>query len=205
MKHCCILISTVITLALPQRSQADEAYYPEAIMLFASDLAVEASFVKNDGDYFWIKVRTVYNQQSTEVKPHDLLRVKQHTERYATQYFDFSAYDRARFYLQFESDTWSLEGGTSQAVKRTLKDSVWFDFYRSRIKLQADHFNVMYQEFARVYTLSPETGIPMSTLSASDLEAYKDHNTFIRAYESEFTQRRGDTPTRQNIPVPSMY
>lgn len=174
-------------------------------MLFAADLAIEASFVKNDGDYFWIKVSTVYNQQRTEVNSYDLLRVKQHTERYATQYFDFSSYKRARFYPQYESGEWSLEGGTSQAAKPMLEDSVWFDFYRSRIKLQADHFNVMYLEFARIYTLSPETGMPMSTLSVKELETYKDSNTFIRAYESEFTQRRGDSPTRRNIPVPSMY
>lgn len=167
---------------------AEELYYPETHMLMTCDAAVEASFVKNDGDYFWIKIKHVYRLDGHKMKPHDFIRIKQVYQSYAVGPYNFYKYRYARFYLQFRENEWRLYNSSTQGAKRTLTDSLHFDFEFSRVALPAHEFRRSIKEFVKHYAFNPENGKIETELLAGEIEHLKSTNAFILAFTNDYIE-----------------
>lgn len=187
MKHMARAGCWFLYLLLPMLSAAEEMYLPELRLLYAADMVVEASYVKSEGDHFWIKVKTVYKNGAHQVKVNDFLRIQQLSQAYGIGYYDFSMYNKARYYLQFKDHAWQLYGSTTQAAKRILNDTVRFDFQFTDLALPVDEFNTAYKEFIALYQLD-STGRYVSPLDPKRQAALEQSNIFVKTYESDFIE-----------------
>lgn len=187
-------IFVLFALLVVLQVKADEMLYPELNLFGSSDLAVEASFVKNDGPYFWIKVLTVYKKGSYSIKQHDYLRVQQLQSRYSSQYSDLSAYHRARFYLKrAKNDSWVLYTSSAQSAKRLFNDTAYFHFNYSKVKLPIPEFNQAFKEFIAHYQLD-SSGRYRCRCSEAQKKALMTSNRFIATYENDYIDEMTEAP-----------
>lgn len=173
----------ILLVSTPFTSSAKEMYLPELHLLHAADLAVEASYVKEKGDFFWIKVSAVYKNGNHQIEQQDLVQVQKMRGRYTPGYFDFSAYQKARFYLKKQDgDAWALYGGTTQSARRIYNDTVRFNFEVSSVVLHVKTFNSSFQEFLKHYQLD-SAGRYSTSLNEEQVAALKIFNPFVHAFE----------------------
>jgi len=167
---------------------AEELYYPEIHMLMTCDAAVEASFVKNDGDFFWIKVKHVYRLDGHDMKPHDFIRIKQVYQSYSVGPYNFSRYHHARFYLQFKEDEWRLYNGSTQGARQTLVDTLSFDFEFTRTRLPANEFRRCIKEFVKHYKFNTVSGVIETELFQEEVDQLKSTNAFVAAFTQDLIE-----------------
>lgn len=161
---------------------ADGEYFPELIVLYESDLVIDAQYIKSNDDFVWVRVNEVLKDGVYGIKPGDHVRfVKVHSDGCGFP-FNYSAYKRSRIYLSKDTDQWRLMRDQASAVK-WVSDQADMAIGNSSVKLPVKEFNRKLREFIKCYEMKEGMNRFQLLVSEEEIELKAKSNPFIDVFE----------------------
>ncbi len=185
MNHKIVIVLHVL-MFLSLQLLADAQWYPGIAKVYESDVIVEASYVRQTDDHFWIKIKEVLRGEKYGLEAGDYVRVNITTNGSCGFSFKISDYDLGRFYLKKLEGTWQLLRNSSTGLDhlKAGTDSTCFhfgsksfnylkkDFNRNLIEFQTCY--EMYSEGWGFYTIKPDEFIIRKTVTNRLIKHFED-------------------------------
>jgi len=181
MKKAGVLFLLIVFFLIQGR--AEEIYYPELDNLFECDLLVDASYMRADGqDYFLIQLNDVLKGQQYGLKKGDYLRLRQlkHDGCGAPVYHN--NFKRKRYYLKKYDFGWGIHHGTLQSIQN-FDDFGGLKSKRDTMKFCTMTFNEMIVEFLQTYTLNSDSNRYDLMVSEESLKERSKTNIMVAFFE----------------------
>ena len=159
-------LSFVLVLLLPMRTFGVElGWWPELVMLYEADLAIDADLVRYDDDHFWVRVGTVLRDTAYGIGKGDHIRVKRASAHACGFEWRPEAYGRYRLYLQKDQGkgNWSLKDGNADCAIG-IGTATTTLFMPKDIVLPVSDFNRCLLEFQTCYAMN-DTGWTFHTVA----------------------------------------
>lgn len=197
----------IVLLPVYSFSQEEEQLpFPEVMLLYKSDLVVDAYIIKKDSAVYTIKIADVLIGKNQGVKKEQRLQVR-HKNVPGCGFDDFNMSGQliqARFYLQKEQTGWKLcEWQKGAKVNRSATET-YFSFRTENIHIKTKELGSKLREFYQTYSMNPQDSTFRINYSEDSVKLIAKRNVLVRQFEEE--GRSIKTPFRkqelQNDPVP---
>ena len=182
-------IFSLLILLASNTSFADSMWYPGIVKIYDSDLVVDANYVRQNEDFFWIKINDVLRGEKYALRRGDVLRIVNTTSGSCGFSFSITDYTQGRFYLKKAGKTqFKLINNSSTGIDYISNDSTNFYFSHSTFKLKTSEFNRYIKEFQTCYDKYPESMMFSTIVSDSVIALKAKQNPLIAYFESSYRQ-----------------
>lgn len=161
---------------------AEGVYFPELIVLYQSDLVIDAQYMKSNGNFVWVRVNEVLKDTMYGIKSGDYVRfVKVHSDGCGFP-INYNTYKRMRIYLAKEPGQWRLMKGQAASMK-WVTDTADMAIGNSSVKLPVNEFNRGLKEFIKCYEMNEEMNTFQLLISEEEIRSKAKSNPFIYLFE----------------------
>ena len=185
IRRSILLLLLHVALAPPVEAfHSEPGWWPELVMLYASDLAIDADLVRQDEEHFWVRVRTVLRDTAYGIKAGDHIRVDRTSAYDCGWPWRPEVHRRWRLYLHKDpgKGNWSLlEHSADRAIGISTDRTVIF--MPKDIWLPVDEFDRCLLEFQTCYAMDGGDHSFHAVTSVERIDSLAGSNPIIAEFE----------------------
>jgi len=194
----CMLTRLVLLIGflMPGMALANDLLdWSELQLLYASDLAIDARFVRQDDAHLWVRVEAVLRDKSHGIVPGDHIRVDKGASTDCGYDWNIGELRRWRLYLQKEAGKghWALSRRSTGSAIHFIHDRAILHM-PTWVELPIAEFDRCMIEFQTCYTSADSGNTFTASCDQARIDSLAAHNAILAQFE-----RQGRTVTAAHL------